>query len=266
MAENLPGPAPNTAGPHRSDAMNKLDPTVDSQSGGTQVLGPGINATSAQGRGSGYDHAAPGSHHTHGATGATAAHSHTGQNHAFTGSTAASGTHPTQIPAGNQPGPVHNSRLANELDPRVNTSNANGGAPTAPMATAHNGGQPHHAGQPHLAGQPHHAGQPQYAGQPMGQPMAPQLGTATNIPEGTYGQHSSRIGNAIDPRVDSDRDRHANAGVHGHNTTTVHQGPAVQPGPATRTAGPHKSNIMNKLDPTVDSKATVTQQREYRTS
>lgn len=29
----LPGPAPNTAGPHKSDLMNKLDPRVDSQGG-----------------------------------------------------------------------------------------------------------------------------------------------------------------------------------------------------------------------------------------
>ncbi|KAK3386385.1 hypothetical protein B0T20DRAFT_427424 [Sordaria brevicollis] len=29
----LPGPAPNTAGPHRSDLMNKLDPRVDSHGG-----------------------------------------------------------------------------------------------------------------------------------------------------------------------------------------------------------------------------------------
>lgn len=29
----LPGPAPNTAGPHSSDLLNKLDPRVDSQRG-----------------------------------------------------------------------------------------------------------------------------------------------------------------------------------------------------------------------------------------
>jgi hypothetical protein len=45
-AKNLPGPAPNTAGPHHQDLLNKLDPTVDAMHGGTQVLGPGINSTS----------------------------------------------------------------------------------------------------------------------------------------------------------------------------------------------------------------------------
>lgn len=42
-----PGPAPSTAGPHRHDILNKLDPTVDSQHGGVQILGPGVNATAA---------------------------------------------------------------------------------------------------------------------------------------------------------------------------------------------------------------------------
>lgn len=33
------GPAPNTAGPHRSDIMNKLDPRVDSDLDGSKTLG-----------------------------------------------------------------------------------------------------------------------------------------------------------------------------------------------------------------------------------
>lgn len=32
---HLPGPAPNTAGPHKSDLLNKLDPRVDSKGGMT---------------------------------------------------------------------------------------------------------------------------------------------------------------------------------------------------------------------------------------
>src|SRR5690606_41691667 len=31
---NLPGPAPNTAGPHKKDILNKLDPKVDSDMDG----------------------------------------------------------------------------------------------------------------------------------------------------------------------------------------------------------------------------------------
>ncbi|KAL7915325.1 hypothetical protein GGI35DRAFT_178501 [Trichoderma velutinum] len=88
---NLPGPAPFTAGPHRHDIMNKLDPTVDSGTGGMQVL-------------------TSGAHHN------TAAAGYPGQ--------------PVgQMPAGggvmgsNNPyGAQHNSRMANALDPRVDFS------------------------------------------------------------------------------------------------------------------------------------------------
>lgn len=47
---NQPGPAPGPAGPHLHDTciINKLDPTVDSQTGGDQVLASGMN-TSARG-------------------------------------------------------------------------------------------------------------------------------------------------------------------------------------------------------------------------
>ncbi|RPA83514.1 hypothetical protein BJ508DRAFT_66928 [Ascobolus immersus RN42] len=36
---NLPGPAPNTAGPHKSDLLNKLDPRVDSNLDGSKTIG-----------------------------------------------------------------------------------------------------------------------------------------------------------------------------------------------------------------------------------
>lgn len=35
-----PGPAPHTAGPHKSDLLNKLDPRVDSDLDGSKTLGP----------------------------------------------------------------------------------------------------------------------------------------------------------------------------------------------------------------------------------
>ena len=58
-------------------------------------------------------------------------------------------------------------------------------------------------------------------------------------PEGTYGPHSSRVANAADPRVDSDRDGRAAVGN--------------APGPAPNTAGPHRNDVLNKVDPRVDS-------------
>ncbi|KAL6807079.1 hypothetical protein GGI42DRAFT_266993 [Trichoderma sp. SZMC 28013] len=91
---NLPGPAPFTAGPHRHDIMNKLDPTVDSGTGGMQVL--------------------TGAHHN-------AAAGYPGQPVG-------------QMPAGggvmgsNNPyGAQHNSRMANALDPRVDFAQGQAG-------------------------------------------------------------------------------------------------------------------------------------------
>ncbi|KAI0134381.1 hypothetical protein BJ170DRAFT_679276 [Xylariales sp. AK1849] len=49
-----PGPAPNTAGPHKSDALNKADPRVDSDLDGSKTYGGnkthGSSATSATSR------------------------------------------------------------------------------------------------------------------------------------------------------------------------------------------------------------------------
>ncbi|EHK20017.1 uncharacterized protein TRIVIDRAFT_48085 [Trichoderma virens Gv29-8] len=85
---NLPGPAPFTAGPHRHDIMNKLDPTVDSGTGGMQVLTSGG--------------------HTN-----TAAAGVPGQ--PLGQAPAAGGVMGSNNPYGVQ----HNSRMANALDPRV---------------------------------------------------------------------------------------------------------------------------------------------------
>ena len=236
------GPAPHTAGHHRHDLLNKIDPSVDSSRDKVPLPPPG------------------------GATN----------------------------------GP-HSSRLANKLDPRVDTrayeaSNAGFGAgagyaaggtmmgsqPVAPMAPMH-----------------HSAGGGASAGMMSG-------GLRGEAPEGTYGPHSSRMANAVDPRVDSDRDGrgamqhgagggyqqhgmggggygqqqhapqqsgfasrpHEGVGAAGYGQLQQHQGygmghgqhagqhygASALPGPAPNTAGPHRSDLLNKLDPTVDSK------------
>lgn len=94
---NLPGPAPFTAGPHRHDIMNKLDPTVDSGTGGMQVLTGG-------------------------------AHNNAG----FPGQQPVGGHMPAGggVMGSNNPyGAQHNSRMANALDPRVDfTQGQAGGA------------------------------------------------------------------------------------------------------------------------------------------
>lgn len=156
-------------------------------------------------------------------------------------------THDHQpMPSATQP--VHSSKLANALDPRVDTRTANatissgvhqqpamhGAAGTAGFGSSHN----------------HHSA----------------------APEGTYGPHSSRVANAMDPRVDSDMDS-SSRGMRSHNaavgagygsgthgagglgTGTMRTSHHL-PGPAPNTAGPHRSDLMNKLDPRVDSKGT----------
>lgn len=211
------GPAPHTAGHHRHDLLNKLDPAVDSSRDKVPLPPPGT--------------------------------------------------------ATNGP---HSSRLANKLDPTVDTSayeRRNLGA----------GGYGHQGDM--VSGTTAHR-----QGGIIG-------GSSRGAPEGTYGPHSSRMANAADPRVDSDRDgraaMHGAAGTgagYGHSSTAPGMGPmgagygqpgyggattaahgvghgqshqygaqhvagtSMLPGPAPNTAGPHKSDLLNKLDPTVDSK------------
>ncbi|CAN8105778.1 unnamed protein product [Discula destructiva] len=104
----------------------------------------------------------------------------------------------------------------------------------------------------------------------------------SEAPEGTHGTHNSRVANAADPRIDSDRDHRANpatgttglnstTGTHSgttgiHSSTGTHSGitglhsttggstlTGHNPGPAPNTAGPHGSDMLNKADPRIDS-------------
>ncbi|KAK4107327.1 hypothetical protein N656DRAFT_785443 [Canariomyces notabilis] len=52
-------------------------------------------------------------------------------------------------------------------------------------------------------------------------------GTGFGAPQGTYGPHKSRVGNALDPRVDSDRDGRPNYGLSDYGegaAKPVHEG------------------------------------------
>jgi len=236
----LPGPAPNTAGPHRHDILNKLDPSVDSKGAGQTVPGgvarppeptPGLPGPAST---------TGGPHHSNlinkldpnvdsRTGGLTQPHSGAApvagtHHHARAGAVPVQG----EAPEGTY-GP-HKSRIANALDPRVDSD---------------------------LGGSSHACGAHRHA------TAAPARG---EVPEGSYGPHHSRIANALDPRVDSDLDRNQ-AGTHGHGAPAAHHAPhhathhgpagAALPGPAPTTAGPHHSDILNKLDPTVDSRTGV---------
>ncbi|KAK4039187.1 hypothetical protein C8A01DRAFT_36874 [Parachaetomium inaequale] len=207
------GPAPTTAGHHKHDLLNKLDPRIDS--------------------------------------------THDRQPMSQTGGG-------SSIPEGTY-GP-HTSKLANALDPRVDSDldSARAGAGMGP-----GGG----LGGTQAAGVP---GAVPGAGMGVGVGAGPgmggtQRGYGGEAPEGTYGPHTSRMANALDPRVDSDRDRHVGPGathapgavMGGHgamgttSTATAGGGGGVGGAgagvAAPHTAGPHKSNLLNKLDPRVDS-------------
>lgn len=227
-----------THGPHSSRLANAADPRVDSDRDNRGTHGTTGGAFGTTGAGAGYggskttgyndpegthgphssrlanaadprvdsDRDNRGTHGTHGTTGAgiTGAGAGYGGSHT-TGYNDPEGTH----------GP-HSSRVANAADPRVDSDRDNRGT----------------------GGYGNTAGGGAFGTTGTGAGYGSSKTTGYNDPEGTHGPHSSRVGNAADPRVDSDRDHRG-----------VHNGP----GPAPNTAGPHKSDMANKVDPRVDS-------------
>jgi len=222
------GPAPTTAGHHKHDILNKLDPRVDS----------------------------------------------TRDKHPIAQQDVPSGTY----------GP-HSSRIANKLDPRVDSDldgRGAGGMGTQQqqqrgmgggMMGAHQGGYSSGAGMTGAGAGMAGTG----VGGMTNQGYGPgNVGAHGEVREGTYGPHKSRMANAMDPRVDSDRDggimhdgAHqqggyphdgrigGGAGLGGqqhHGAGGGMAGGNNLPGPAPTTGGPHKSDLLNKLDPRVDSK------------
>lgn len=221
------GPAPTTAGHHKHDLLNKLDPRVDSTRDRQPMPAAGAN-----------------------------------------------------IPEGTY-GP-HRSRAANALDPRVDSDLDSGRAGAG--AGAGGGLSGGAAPAPGMMSAAASGAPPARSGGSIGGSHVPEA-------EGTYGPHPSRLANALDPRVDSDMDRHrrqgAAAGAQHHeqpglgggmdatnmlagtggapaavavpagggsSTTSAGMGGAQGGVSAPHTAGPHKSDLLNKLDPRVDSK------------
>ena len=155
--------------------------------------------------------------HTHTTTTGTTATTGTAGNTYTTGTT---GT------AEGVAGP-HSSRLANTLDPRVDSDKD--GSRRVGTTTGTTG----------MTGNNYTTGT---------------AGTTVGTAEGVAGPHSSRLANALDPRVDSDMDGSrrvgtttGTTGMTGNNLTTG------TTGTVEGVAGPHSSRLANTLDPRVDS-------------
>ncbi|CAK7199908.1 hypothetical protein SEUCBS139899_002595 [Sporothrix eucalyptigena] len=125
------GPAPNTAGPHRHDILNRLDPKVDSDLSKTaeahnnSMLNPGAGYTGHTSHTGAGHHVNPAMAAGVGAVGgAGMAHHHNHHGKNATGAavpmTAAGGMTAASGPAPNTAGP-HKSDLANRLDPTVDS-------------------------------------------------------------------------------------------------------------------------------------------------
>lgn len=164
------------------------------------------------------DHrAAPGAYSSAGNTAGTGTYGSSGA-YGSTGTGAGAGVTGYNDPEGTH-GP-HGSRVANAADPRIDSDRDHRGAPGAGFGDYSNTGSTTTGGA-HVTGY--------------------------NDPAGTHGPHGSRIANAADPRIDSDRDHRGAPGGAG----TAHYGSG--PGPAANTAGPHGNDLLNKADPRVDS-------------
>lgn len=82
---------------------------------------------------------------------------------------------------------------------------------------------------------------------------APGGTTGYNDPEGTHGPHSSRVANAVDPRVDSDRDHRGapvagatGAGTAGYGASTTTAGTGIGASHGTHTADTTSASVTGR--------------------
>lgn len=233
-------------GPHDSKLANTLDPRVDSKHAGSYGNTGAARDTTGYGN-------------THSATGNT--HPNTA------GNTFGAGTHSKNTYGSDPTGP-HDSHLANVADPRVSTDRAGqgygntnttsgfgGNTHTSNTQGGYSGSDPRGPHDSHLA----NAADPRINSDRVGQgygntSTGNTFGTGSNTHSTTHGgysdpsgPHDSRLGNAADPRIDSNR-----VGNYGNTTGNTYGAGNNLPGPADKTAGPHKSNILNSIDPRID--------------
>jgi hypothetical protein len=189
-----------------------------------------------------------GDHSTNTHAGTTGVHTGTTSTGQTTGVT---GTHNTQ----SDPAGLHDSKVLNKLDPRVDSDRVGGYGNT----TGASGYGNTHAGG--LTGNTHAGGLTgnSHAGGLTGNTRTGHSGLTGN----TYGSdptgpHDSDLLNRLDPRVDSERvgghGNTASAGGPGYSTHTgTHTGGLTGNAYGSDPTGPHDSRLLNKADPRVDS-------------
>lgn len=266
------------AGPHSSNIANKADPRVDSdldgsRNAGTAQYGPGGAHNHNHGNNSSLPGTNTGVQHS-----GLSGESHSTHNPAVTGTSGSVTTGP------------HSSNLANKLDPRVKQDQYAAGAHQTHGSSGLTGSTQTH-GTSGLTGSNH--GTTGLTDSSHGTTGGTGLTGGYGASTGGHGYstndgpHNSNALNAMDPRVDSDRDGSRNmggtqygAGAHNDYNTTAgglsgshnthgtaggltgatgshgtHSGHAggIGSGPAPNTSGPHKSDMLNKVDPRIDS-------------
>ncbi|KAK3317614.1 hypothetical protein B0T19DRAFT_295057 [Cercophora scortea] len=209
------GPAPTTAGPHRHDIINKLDPTVDSTHDHQPVQ----------------TQAAPdGTYGPHSSRLANALDPRVDSKHPGGGQAG----YPAQTGAGGYgAAPGAQARVADY---------GTGGAYGAGAPTMH-GANRQGANVPEGTYGPHHS----RAANALDPKVDSDLDRGVGVGRTTAGHHGiGGVGNTHQAQA---------YGQGGVTTTATGAQVISGPGPASKTAGPHKSNLLNKLDPAVDSKA-----------
>ncbi|KAG9202111.1 hypothetical protein G6514_004779 [Epicoccum nigrum] len=216
-------------GPHDSRLANKADPRVDSDR-----YGSAGNTAGAGGVGAGQY----GSSNTH-----TTGSGLTGSHGTHTTGSGLTGSHGTHV--GSDPTGPHNTHLANKADPRVDSDRYGSAGNTAGAggvgAGQYGSSNTHTTGSGLTGSHGTHTTGSGLTGSNYSDPSGP---------------HDSRLGNQVDPRVDSNQyggqgntfGTHQGSGLTGTN----HPGEVGNPN-AAKTAGPHGSDMLNKLDPRVDS-------------
>ncbi|KAF2000787.1 hypothetical protein P154DRAFT_194908 [Amniculicola lignicola CBS 123094] len=261
-----------TGAPHTSHTANRVDPTVSSGqhtgvtgTHGSDPTGPHDSrlANSADPRV--HDHNGS---HGNTTTGYGNTHSST------TGNTFGAGTH-SQNTHGSDPTGPHDSKLANTLDPRVDSDHAGSYGNTGSARDTTGSGNTHSNTTGNTFGAGTHSNNTygtdstglhgsHHAGQGLGNTNTTSgLGsnTHTTNTHGGYsgsdprGPHDSHLANVADPRVESDR-----VGQGYNNTTTGNTfGAGSNTHSTTQSgysdpSGPHDSRLANKADPRVQDR------------